>query len=627
VRSFFFTLTIAITALILGAVALWQFRDGNLHRMLGQPPVNIGQKIFPEFDPNEAVSISLVSGGIEAAFIKKSGGWESTKPWQDRMDSRAAMAIIGFTSSTIVEDRVARDKLDPALAGLDVTSYSVHIKNEKSETIAFYQLGRKTPWEYLSHAEGAKPAPTIYLLPLERGRKSHVYAATGDILPLFKDNFKFLRDHRPLYFNPLNLQKIRIKTSEGELTLGRENLNSPWRIVKPINLATDPTIMKSLLEKLFELQAIKLSDRSEVTLAEEGDNSNKMEIAIVDFGSKTETVFQIFPPEDATDRTTQAIVSDRPETVFELPIKSEPELISISDLPLTVNELREANLTNINIASIRGIAIESIASPTILVSREPPAPWIVTVGNKEQIANEQRLFELLKAVTETKVLSFVTDSAPEDLSPWGLDRPILKLVFLAANHQSLTINFGLDKEGNLFAMRKGGTSIMSLDIEFLDKIAVRQHQWRHARLGSFNRVDLVYLKRSGNPAEPIELSYDVRDDIWKAKREGNDVSENMDQLKANFLMGVVESLEVNNWLSEDDGEAKLALENPMLTFEIKQRLVDDFGDATGNEVTEVITIGVNKATSKIFGRKSSENLYFSLSDETVLKLSIPLLDE
>jgi len=626
VRSILLTLTVAISALALGAVALWQHRDGNLHRILGQPPTAIGNRIFPDFDPNEAVSISLVSGGVEAEFIKTLDGWKSTKPWDDRMDMRAAMAIIGFTSSTTAEDLVERDKLDPDLSGMGSTYHNVRIKNAKGNTIAYYRLGRKTPWEHLSQAEGAKPAPTIYLLPLERGRKSHVYAATGDILPLFKDNFKYLRDHRPLYFNPLNLQKIYIKTSEGELTLGREKLNSPWRIIKPLDLATDPSTMKNLLEKLFEMQAIKLSDRSEVTISKERTNSNKIEISIVNYGSDQQTKLEIFPAESASARTSLAIVSDRPDTVFDLPLKSEPDLISISDLPLTVNELREATLTNLNIASIRGIAIESVASPTILVSRDPPAPWIVTVSNRELEANEQRLFELLKAVTETRALAFVTDSAPEDLSSWGLDRPILKLIFLAENHQSLTLLFGLDTSGNLFAMRRGSTSIMSLDVEFLEKIAVRQHEWRHARLGSFNRVDLMSLKRQDIQTESLELSYDFIGDTWKAKRGEKDVSANLDPLKANFLMGVIESLEVKEWLSEDDEEAIKTLENPFLKFEIQQRLVDEFGDKTG-EVTEVISIGVSKGSGKIFGKKSSENLYYSLSEETVLKLSIPLLDE
>lgn len=625
-RSFILTLLIAFTTAALGAIALWQFRDGNLHRMLGMPPTPVGERIFPKFDPNEAVMISLRTGDVKATFTKTAVGWQATTPWEDRMDARAAIAIIGFTSSTMVEDFVPRDKLDPELAGFRAKGYDIRIQNAKGETLAYFRLGRRTPWEYLPQTDGAKPSPTIYLLPLERGRKSHVYAATGDILPLFKDNFKYLRDHRPFYFNPLNLQKMRIKTSEGELTLGRENLNSPWRIVKPLDLATDPTTMKNLLERLFEFQAIKLSDRSEVTMPTEGVSSHHTEIAMSDFGSKQETVLQIFPTEDANARTTQAIVSDRPDTVFHLPLKSEPDLISISDLPLTVNELREATLTNLNIASIRGIAIESVASPTILVTREPPAPWLVTVNNREQVANEQRLFELLKAVTDTRVLSFVTDSAPEDLSPWGLDKPVLKLSFIAKNNQALTIHFGLDKKGNLYAMRKASTSITSLSVEFLDKIAVRQHEWRHARLGSFNRVDIVSLKRHQNGLEPLELGYDNVLDKWSASSGGNDATANLDQLKANFLMGVIENLEVASWLSETDEAAIAALKAPLLTFEITQTLVDDFGDETGRE-TEIISIGLDQATGKIYGKKASEHLYFTLPDETFLKLSIPLLDE
>jgi len=43
--------------------------------------------------------------------------------------------------------------------------------------------------------------------------------------------------------------------------------------------------------------------------------------------------------------------------------------------------------------------------------------------------------------------------------------------------------------------------------------------------------------------------------------------------------------------------------------------------------TEIISIGLDQATGKIYGKKASEHLYFTLPDETFLKLSIPLLDE
>ncbi len=625
-RSIFSTLLIAIVTVALGTISLWQFRDGNLYRMFGKPPTPLGKKIFPDFDPNDAVKIKLSTYGVEAEFIKTSDGWQALQPWNDRMDARAAVAIIGLTSSTIAQDLVLRDDLDANIAGFGAGSYTIEIQNSKNETTAFYRLGGKTPLEYLSTAEGASPAPTMYLLPLERGRKSHIYAATGDILPLLKDNFKFLRDHRPFYFNPLHLEKIRIKTSQGELTLGRNSKESAWRILKPLDLGTDPKVMKTLLENLFELQAIKVSDRSELTLPEDDAESAGMEIAIQSFGEKEETVLEIFTPENSDSRTAKAIVSDRPQTAFDLLIKNEPEMISISDLPLTVNELRESTLCNLNIASVRGIAIESVAAPTILITRQPPAPWMVMVNQVEKQANELRLFELFKAVTETKALSFVTDSAPEDLSPWGLDRPIMKLTFLAANRQSLTLLFGLNTEGELFAKRKDSHSIMAVDSGFLEKIAVRQHEWQHARLGSFNRVDLKSLKRQRLGEEVVELSYDVISDTWKASRNGADVTSDLDALKANFLMGVIESLQVVEWLSADDPEAIEALQNPFLGFEIAQRTVDAFGDETG-EIRETLNMGLHPRNRKVYGKKTSDGSCFILSDETVMKLSVPLLDE
>lgn len=627
-RSILATFVIAAFTVSVGSVAVWQFRDGNLHRMLGKPPTELGSKLFPEFDPNEAATITLKTGQTVANFVKTPNGWQATKPWNDRMDARAAIAILGFTSSTTAQDLVPRDKMDPEQIGMAATSHEIHIRDAMENTIAFYRLGRKTPWEYLpEESNGEKPAPTIYLLPLESGRKSHIYAASGDILPLFKDNFRYLRDHRPFYVNPLYLQKMRIKTSEGELTLGRATPQTPWRILKPLDLGTDPEKMKNLLERLVELQALKVSSRSEVTVPTDGVSTDHIEIAISYFGAREEISLKIFPPkQEENARTAQAIVSDRPDTVFHLPLNSEPDLISIADLPLTVNELREATLTNLNIASIRGVAIESAASPTIMLSRQPPSPWIVTINEQEQIANEQRLYELLKAVTEARAISFVTDSAPDDLSPWGLDRPLLKLVFLGSNHQVLTIHFGMNLKGDLFAMRKDSRSIIALEASFLDQIAVREHEWRHARLGSFNRVDLISLKRHMKDAESLQLDYDFIGDTWKALKDGKDVTPNLDPLKANFLIGVIENLQVSSWLSKDDPEVQESLKDPLLTLEITKRLVDEFGDQTGVMV-ETISIGFHKATAKFYGKLAPQDHYFSLPDETCLKLGFPLLDQ
>jgi len=624
-RSLLSTLLLAAATLALGALALWQFQEGSLNRLLGTPPTEIGKRIYPYFQPENVARITVKSGETEAVFLKTPRGWEAATPWHDRMDHRAAVAIITFAATTAARDLTPRDKIDPATAGLKVGDTEIEMLDAQGESLARFRLGRRTPLLDLIPGEN-QTIPTIYLLPLERGRRSHIYAATGDILPLFKDGFAYLRDHRPFALNPILLERIRILTSQGELTLDRENPSAPWRITKPLDLPTDPAAVKTLLEGLYNLQASKLSDRSEVTLPIDGTAPANSRIAITHFGQENETILDILPPASPAASETLATVSDRPETVFNLPMKPGPDLISIPDLPLTVNDLRDPTLTNLNIAAVRGIAIETATAPTILVSRQPPAPWTVTIGGKEQPANEQRLFDLLKAVTGIRALSFETDAAPEDLSPWGLDRPILTLTFLAENNQTLAVSFGLDKSGNLFAKRKGSPTVMRLDNSILGKIAVRPNDWRHARLWSLSVVDVREITRTEAPSPPLRLTYDWNMEKWKAFRDGKEITASLDPARANFLLKTLENLQVSRWLSPADEAAAKVLETPALTFAITEKTLDEFGEENG-ERTHILTLALDPASQTVFGKIDSDPSPFTLLPENFLKLSIPLLDE
>ncbi|QTN32570.1 DUF4340 domain-containing protein [Akkermansiaceae bacterium] len=627
-RSLLLTLFLAVAALVLGALSLWQLREGSLDKLLGTPPVAPGERIYPDFLPEKVARITLSAGDTKAVFVKTGRGWEATAPWRDRMDPRAAVSIITFANTTSARDLIPRDKLDPALAGFSNGSTEVAMLDAAGNSLASFRLGRRTPLLGLSPGDKPQPIPTIYLLPLERGRKSHVYAATGDILPLLKDNFSFLRDHRPFSVNPLLLEKIRILTSQGELTLGRSSPSAPWRITKPLDLPTDPAAVTSLLEGLYRLQASKLGDRSEVTLPVDGTAPANSRIDITHFGESSETTLEILPPESPEARETLATVSDRPETVFTLPMKPEPDLISIPDLPLTVNDLRDPTLTNLNIASVRAIAIETVTTPTILISRQPPAPWAAAIAGKQQPANEQRLFDLFKAITETRALAFETDAAPEDLSPWGLDKPILTLTFLADNNQTLTVSFGLDKKGNLFAKRTGSPTVMRLDNSFLEKIAVRPNDWRHARLWSVSSVDVREITRSEPPAPPLLLTYEWQSEKWTATRDGNEATAALDPSRANFLLATLENLQVSRWLSPADEAATAALATPSLILGISQVTLDDFGDEIkGGGKTQTLTLAADPASNTFFGKISGDPSPFTISPEDYLKLSIPLMDQ
>jgi hypothetical protein len=626
-RSFASTFILALAAALLCMVAGWQWRQGNFDSIFGAPPTPVGQRIYTSFSANQVKHIRISGNGNNAMFSLKDNGWQASAPWADRMDPRAAVGIINFTLGMRVEDFARVDEIETNKSGLGETSINIRLENADHVPLANYKLGRATPWK--AEIEGIEQAvPTVFVKPRDKNHKRHVYACTGDINALFKDGLKFLRDHRPFYFNPLTLQKIRIRSQQGELTLGRADPKSPWRIVKPLDLPTDPVAMKALLEGIFELQAMKVSERASVTLPVNDNAVKTGQIALVSFGSENETLLEIFPPESPAASDVKATVSDRPDTVFDLPLKPEPGLVSLANLPLSVNELRDPTLTHLNIQSLRGISILPATGAEISITRTPPKPWMAAIDGVSTEANEENLYSLLKAVTTSRAIGFESDAAT-DFTPWGLNRPILTLRFLGADNQGLELRFGIDGKGGYFVNRLGTPTVMRVDESLVSSIAVRPFEWRHARLWSVDRVNLLAIKLALGAETPVILKYKFIDESWIAERDGKDLTPSLDPAKANYMLSVLEGLKVSRWLAATDESAVATLKNPSLTLTVTELTVDENDETTG-VLDRTITIAPAAPGSNpgfYYGRLDKETHPFLLDRATYQKLAGDLFEK
>ncbi len=621
-RSLGFTFFLALTALAACGLAGWTFIKGNLDDLFGPPPSAAGSLLFPDFSPGNIDRLHIRSGDALASFVKTGNAWQADHPWEDRMDPRAVVAIFQFTQGLSVQDRAPAGETDPAQTGLGDDAIQIRMESSDGTTSFSYRIGKRTPW-LAGAAEAGDPVPTVFVQPSGSARSNHVYSCTGDILPLFKDSLRYFRDHHP--FLPQPLRKIRIRGAEGELTLARESHESPWRITKPLELSTDPAAMKRLIDGLVELKAITVSDRADGTLPPSSNNTPGWQIGVTTFGSEEETTLEIHSPESPESRTTSATVSDRPGAIFELPLKPEADLVSLADLPLSVNELRNPTLTNLNIQSIASIAIRPLTSPEILIGRSPPQPWSTTINGLTSPANEQRLYSLLKAVTSGRVIGFETDAAT-DFSPWGLDRPFLRLLFLSHDHQTLELSFGLDSRGEIFVNRTGTPTVMRIDRLLLDQITTRTHEWRHSRLWVLNRVYLIGIKRTVPGEPPLELTYSFNPENWTARIDGEDVSARIDPLHANFLLESMEAPEVLRWLDQDDPAAVAALENPSLVLETVENITDDFGDATGVAYRTLEFAPAPERPGNYYGRLAGEPHPFLIDGQTYTKFATDPLE-
>jgi hypothetical protein len=626
-RSLGFTLILALLAILTCGLAGWQWSKGNFDALLGAPPLPLGQRLYSSFTPAEVKHIRISQNGGRASFDLGAKGWQATLPWEDRMDPRAAVGIINFTLGMRIEDFAGRDEIDSQKAGLSENAINIRLEGEDHKSLAKYKLGRQTPW-LATVKDIEKPVPTVFVLPRDEAQKQrYLYACTGDISPLFKDGLKYLRDHRPFYFNPIALQKIHIQAEQGDLTLGRESPQSPWRIIKPLDLATDPKAIKTLLEGLYELQAVKISDRASVPLPATSIATKSSQISLSSFGSENEITLDILPPETAESRDVRATVSDRPGTIFELPLKPEPNLVSLANLPLAINDLRDPALTNLSIPSLRGVLIQPTTGTEILISRTPPQAWMTTIAGQSQEANEERLFTLLKAVTEGRAIGFETDAAT-DFTPWGLHRPFLKLRFLGQNDQSLELAFGIDGKGGYFVNRVGTPTVMRVDQSLVAAIPVRPYEWRHARLWSLDRLNLMAIERQAGAAPALTLHYEFNKEEWSASRDGKDLTPTLDPARANYMLGILEGLKVTRWLAADDESATKALLKPSLTFKTFEKSSNDSGDFTGLINREFIlapaTTGANPGF--YYGRLNGDSHPFLLDRDTYSKLATDLFE-
>lgn len=625
-RSPGLTFLLALLAAALCALSVWQTRTGNFHAIFGKPATPVGQHLYPRLQADDVTRVEIRSRDAKTIFTRTAHGWMAEQPWRDRVDPRAAGGIIEFTRGMKVEDSTPLDKAKKVRDDLRKNGIGIILSNASGDTLARYSLGRQAPWK-AEEKDNTQLIPTVFMRRMEENNKDYVYVVTGDINPMFKDHLRFLRDHHPFSFNPAALQKISLTSPEGILTLGRETPKSPWRIVKPLDLPTHATAVRQLIERLYELQAVEISDRTAGTLPAATTPAKATRISLQSFGSETETSLEILPPESPDATEALATVSDRPETIFSLPLKPEPGLVSLADLPTKLDELRDPALTRLNIAAIRGILIQSRSNLDVLITREPPGPWKATTAGQTFPANEENLFRLLKTMTTARALAFVSDAAT-DFTPWGLDRPFLTVRFLAADNQSIEIRFGMDGRGGFFANRLGTPTVVRVDELLIHSISARPYEWLPSRVWNLNRVHLAGIVREQTGQPQLTLKYDFNFESWSGQIATRDVSADIDGDLANRLLDSLENLKSARWLAADDAAARQALLTPSLKITVVEKTYNDASDFTGiaSRILTLAPQGDPANPTAYFGRVSGSPHPFVLDSASYQKIIAPVTD-
>ncbi len=619
-----FILLVLVTLAAIGAAVLLTI-DGNLSRIIGRTAFSSGERLFPytKEEMNEISWMRINCGGDMAEFRRRPNGvWWGEKPWDDRMDPRAAAAILQYTYSTSIVDALPLHKIDSASLkefGVKTTPITITLKEmradgRRSSTMARYTLGSTAPW-LVDDTENQTTDDTTYMQTDFYGRDSRILVGTGNILPLFKSGIRQLRDHRPLLIHPAMPASIEINNKGQRIALERPSPDprTPWKITYPLPLDTDPQMMDVLLGTLQKLTAVRVYDPEETSVPDMTDDQ-VTSVSIRNFTGRLAgdgkslaveekpVTLRIYPPSDNSNlaELVKATVSDR-KAVFELAqtTGSNKEVPGVRNIPLDLNLLRSKQLTDIGDYKITGLSIRRSLQdyPTIVrfvqgdekTGQQPT--WMYTAeGSRYQEVNPDHLVSLLKTVKTGNVAGFASDKAT-DLAVYGLDNPLLTLTMSLLPKPNeeprppVTVFFSKGTDGSWYARQSGKPTVVMLDNEYMKNFTANALAWKKKSLLSFNRYNLkeMHLDRIGSGGALV-LKFDRLDDSWTASKDGRDETLNINPNRANRYLDELEKMEVVSWLPYTNPEAREALKKPVFRLKL---VIQVYKDASRQEHREI----------------------------------------
>lgn len=665
----FRTIFLAVLAILSVTITTLVLIEGNLSFLIGYTAFGKGERLFP-YSGKEMSEISWMrvadTHGTAEAYRLPSGVWWMSKPWNDRMDPRAAAAILNFTYSTSIIDALPMNNtVRNSMREFGVETNPVHITLKKTSddgdsatTLARYTLGSTAPWKVDDPTIKDKTDDTTYMQCDYYGRNNRILVGTGNILELFKNGLSLLRDHRPFLLAPLGSadpnqpQEISIRNKkQPPVVLTRESLQSPWLISAPLPLKANLSNVANLVNNLQLLAATKVYDAKDISLPNYPQD-DLVKITVRTFTSKDPVTLTIYPPDSPNSSTVKATVSNR-QAVFDLSIKGNQHVPGVRDIPMYLAQLRSPYLMEINRSKLVGISIrgkDRNGFPLILRLQEGDknhsvsSRWYYSAeGNNFTPASEEQLFNLLTTLISCPVVGAVSDN-PSDPAIYGLANPEYTITIgykpqePPITPQTLFIGQGADKS-TWYASIDSKPSVYQIGDEFMQAIRMDDLSWHPRKLFNFSRLNLKKITTTETGKQPLALAYDHLFDSWSATRNGEDVTRDINPNRARYYLNALEKMHVDQWLPYTDQNAARALEHPTFTLrlDMEEKIGEDerlnvIEQPDNNTFTQlpipeekisrksvILEIAPSRSNYYYYGRISTSPYYFML-DATNVKL-------
>ncbi len=593
-RSLFTIFLIVLTT----ALGAWFVSDLWVHKIsdYGQEvePREAGSPLYDESEIINTFAITLTNKNeIRHEFtFNRNYQWECTSPYQDRADGISYLKpLIEFTLGAEVVDTIPLGDIDPKDFGFDDDWVKVEFKDSTGKEVATFKIGISSAWHKRvittdeRQQTNITDIPTVFVIKENAPDDKILYLVADPafgIHKVFKNNFEGFRDHRPFALNRPTMEEVSIKRANSEIVVDHSTSSSPWRISKPLDLATDKKEIAKLLTQLSTFKAVKLHTEDSVTLPE--DSEDIVQVGIKSRYLEEPATLTIYPAED-TATTCYATMSDRPGVVFEL-LKN-----TIARLPTSINEIRAKNMLTLDRKNIRQIIVNPSFKSRINIARKKLGKdyaLILPDGSSEKI-NDLTLSNLIASISVVPVKSFVTDAAT-DLTVYNFHNPILDVTVFPFAGVPQRVTFA-EKEGIIYAHSRFSSVVWEVDPAAYGLISQKLWEWKDNTLWSLLVNDVTsFTMENPQTTEKLVVNYDYIGDAFTGTLGDRDISEKINPIQAKYFLNNSHYITTQKRLGPHYATAATALENPILNVSISSTTYDNEGLPTDKISTKSISV-------------------------------------
>ena len=406
-----------------------------------------------DFSESDAQKLIIDRGDTLIALESHDGDWVLQKPVQGAADQEAVERYVRHLNES-KRERVIGDSA--AVAGDAGLVLRYQLQNPRLKVLLETEDG---PLDTLFF--GADSPTDRYVYVQQSGDNPEIFSVRAWIYDNLNKSVFDLRNRRVLSFAAHEVGEIRLGYVGSQIVLYRGD-GDTWEMKAPVEAASDEEEVDKLLKALgdAEIKAFVDEEPDEELLAARGLAAAALEVSLLVGEDRAEKRLYIGEAEGGSFYARDP--SRRPTFMIDSTL--------VQALQKRTFNLRDKEPIKFDKEAITRIELEG-STQSFVARKDTSGTWSILEPQGRE-AKSWKLISLLGDLQGVEVKEFVGDGV-EDLIPFGLEEPQLRLIVQAEDEEPLEVRLGREKGDLIHMTRIGVPSVYLVEGKTLGKFNLK----------------------------------------------------------------------------------------------------------------------------------------------------------